>query len=799
MALTCGLIAGGGLAVTPADEPFDYFRNDWNVLGLPDYERGTRVTPDNRLELADAAVEIRIGRGLWPLGPRPVKTLRAGWLPVVLLSAADGAVRYDVELWATPLPNVADWARAFAGPSEGENYLNWIRVAATNTGGEDAAARIRVSSGRPAADGEVDRMLAPGTSTALTVRVPFAPVADASLFAGADPDLWLARTVEHWTGVFAAAARIEVPCRKATEALLAAHVCQLIAADHGEVHGGEGFYDEFYIRDGAYQVLELAEAGLADAAARAVALYLSRQRPDGRFESQAGQLDANGQAVWVLWQHHRMTGDRAGLESVYPRLRRAADWTIAARRAAPADSPFAGLLPAALADGEYLWGGEHHITGYDLWNLRGLLCTADAARELGRLDEAAELSREAELYRAAIDAAWTRTGCAHFPPSWEGAGTPWGNTETLWPTAIFDRDDPRVAALSRHVRQEFRGGFVEGTIRWHGHRSAIHPYLGAYTTMADLARGRHEEVVADFHGYLLHSTAAHAFPEGIYPERREAWGDTIPHGTGAANYAILLRHMLLHEEGEELHLLAAVPDGWLAEGREIRVERAPTHFGRLGFTVRGTAAGVRIAFAPPERRPPARIVLHLPASRPLLDVLPGVEVVTRAPQVERWDFPTTVARYEASGPPPRVPAPDAPSLTTGRPATCSSALSAFPAELANDGFAADTDCYWATDVDAGHDPRPWWRVDLEEPVVVGRVVVVAYYGDERSYGFVVETSLDGKSWELVAEQRAGEELSTRAGYGFRFAARPARHIRVTQTANSANTGRHLVEVMAFPE
>ena len=48
---------------------------------------------------------------------------------------------------------------------------------------------------------------------------------------------------------------IEVPCRKATEALKAAHVCQMIANDRGEVHGGEGFYDVFYIRDGAYQVM----------------------------------------------------------------------------------------------------------------------------------------------------------------------------------------------------------------------------------------------------------------------------------------------------------------------------------------------------------------------------------------------------------------------------------------------------------------------------------------------------------------------------------------------------------------
>jgi len=49
--------------------------------------------------------------------------------------------------------------------------------------------------------------------------------------------------------------------------------------------------------------------------------------------------------------------------------------------------------------------------------------------------------------------------------------------------------------------------------------------------------------------------------------------------TGAANFAFLLRHALLHERGEECHLLAGVPDWWLGPGETIRVENAPTHFG----------------------------------------------------------------------------------------------------------------------------------------------------------------------------------------------------------------------------
>ena len=141
--------------------------------------------------------------------------------------------------------------------------------------------------------------------------------------------------------------------------------------------------------------------------------------------------------------------------------------------------------------------------------------------------------------------------------------------------------------------------------------------------------------------------------------------------------------------------------------------------------------------------------------------------------------------------------PDALSLTTGKPATCSAALPAHPASLANDGFADNTDAWWGMDVTSRH--PAWWQVDLGKPTTVGRVVVIGYYGNRRYYGFTVEVSQDGKTWEVVADRRDNKELSTAKGYTCTFEPRPARYLRVTLTHNSANTGRHLVEVMAFAE
>ncbi len=825
-----GLFGGELLAGEPPRDvssealSFDYFRNNWNVIGLKDYQRGARVMPDNRIMLAgpDVAVQVCFGNRLMALGRQHDKFAQDGWMPIMVVAADDGPVHYEFTYWATPLPTVKDWHKAFDWPTDGENFVVWIRCQVTNTSAGPAEAKVRIaldpayrhprgpeSPKEPAVDKSLHgsysltEMLPAGGTVVGAARFAFFPIPDSASLDKEDHALWLERTINYWRAMMNSIAHIEVPCRKATDAARAAHVCQLIASDHGQMRGGEGFYDQFYLRDAANQLLALEEAGHIEMARNAVKYFLQRQQTDGRFAgggNQGGQFDANGQTQWMLWQFYKITGDRAFLARVYPNMLRAARWTMKARRVEPNDSPYAGVLPSAPADGECLWDGKHHIVGYDLWNLRGVRCTADAARILRRDDEAEELREEAESYRAAIDGALEKAGLDYFPPSWEEAGTHWGNTETLWTTELFARDDPRIAEQSRFLREDFAGGFIEGTIQWKGGgKDAIHPYMGAYTVMNDLARGRHEQVVEDFYWYLVHTTAANAFPEGIYYKTRTAWSNTIPHVTGACNYVFLLRHMLVHEAENELHLLSAVPDWWLDEGQEIRIERAPTHFGMMGMIVRGKKDGVELELDLPRRNPPGRIVLHLPQSRPLLGTLDRGEVVVRSNQKKRWDFPAVVALYEKSDPPPLWAEPDAVSLTTGKPVTCSSSLPGCPARQAADGYASDPGRHWATDVRQLNDPVPWWQVDLENPTTVGRVVVIGYHGDKRYYGFTVETSLDGKTWQMVADRRENQAVSTAEGYTCRFESRPVRYIRIAQPHHSANTGRHLVEVAAFEQ
>jgi hypothetical protein len=138
-------VAGAAFVAGSAEAPFDYFQNSWSIIGLKDYNDGTRISPQNELVLTgNARLRFSCGPRLTPLSRKQTKTLLDGWLPVVLLNTEEDGVRYEFTFWATPLPTVKDWRAAFAWPTEGENFLNWVRVRVTNPGSAPTKASVRL-------------------------------------------------------------------------------------------------------------------------------------------------------------------------------------------------------------------------------------------------------------------------------------------------------------------------------------------------------------------------------------------------------------------------------------------------------------------------------------------------------------------------------------------------------------------------------------------------------------------------------------------------------------------------------
>jgi len=90
-------------------------------------------------------------------------------------------------------------------------------------------------------------------------------------------------------------------------------------------------------------------------------------------------------------------------------------------------------------------------------------------------------------------------------------------------------------------------------------------------------------------------------------------GYTLPHLRSGTQQLRLLRNMLVREDGDRLILAQAAPQHWLAEGKQVAVLDAPTHFGKVSYTIDSHSDQGRIAVKldPPGRTPPEDIVLHL--------------------------------------------------------------------------------------------------------------------------------------------------------------------------------------------
>lgn len=123
--------------------------------------------------------------------------------------------------------------------------------------------------------------------------------------------------------------------------------------------------------------------------------------------------------------------------------------------------------------------------------------------------------------------------------------------------------------------------------------------------------------------------------------------------------------------------------------------------------------------------------------------------------------------------------PPAPKLTYAtkdnvaykKPATASSSEQGNPPEAANDG---DADTRWCA---AGGSTPQWWRVDLGRPRNLTGCEIL--WENDARYQYVVEGSLDTKTWSVLSDQRRSRSTSQHQKLAFHAAG--VRYVRITVT------------------
>jgi hypothetical protein len=480
---------------------------------------------------------------------------------------------------------------------------------------------VRILPTTPMATAEYALEVPAGAERSLDFKIPLLPVEQGSAaFTDAEHaefDERHAQVRDVWNAIIDRGIGITTPEDKVNQLFQTCLVNDLLALNKvgddyvqtiNQLH-----YHAFYLRDSADFIRMYDTSSYPDMGRQVINFFATRQQPDGNFLSQPGQYDGWGQALWSYGEHYRMTHDKAFAAEVYPRVVHAVEWFEKATASDPMH-----LMPATdVRDNEYIAG---HLTGYNFLALDGLQAAELLAHDLGHTDDEKRFHLLETTLRAnfmkQLDAITAKTG-GYIPPALDGnmGGTDWGNLLSLTPEKQLAPEDPRVTATLRATQQKYAEGLI--TYRQPDQGVYLHHYLTIKNTLTELIRGEQQQAIREFYAETMHTSSTNAgFEYSIRPwGDRDFSGNLAPHGWFAAEYRNLLRNMMVREEGTTLHLLSAVSPDWVGAGKEIKVERAATYFGTIGFDLTmPTETSAVLTLAPQFNAGygPKKILVHLP-------------------------------------------------------------------------------------------------------------------------------------------------------------------------------------------
>ena len=386
------------------------------------------------------------------------------------------------------------------------------------------------------------------------------------------------------------------------------------------------FYYDFAYRDQAYVVHAYDLAGLHDLAERLLRVYCMdvKDVPKGPISfgdeplqlgmdaaglwiTRPGQYDAQGQNLWALVEHYKLSGDREWLERIaYGHIRRGAMWIVNSRHKhmeeiKDAHDPRYGLIQAGAMEVTHMVKGMHQYY-MDAWAVLGLQEAGDAAGALGLVADQKLFAQEARDLKASLHKSFRQTfkrtglyeGYLWFGVEKEGEGMYnfWGHTPLVWPTHALDGHDPMLTGTFRMMERmanQWGGGLYSDEA------SGCWPYISVDWAISYILRGEPERTLDIFCAFTDTAGLTLSWGEGYRNEKNTASGDQ-PHFWADAQWVTLYRHLFVMEDDSTLLLTPATLRRWQQGNRPVALVGVPTQFGYLDLTIEPRPDGSQLDY-----------------------------------------------------------------------------------------------------------------------------------------------------------------------------------------------------------
>ena len=556
----------------------------------------------------------------------------------------------DEPIWAFVRMKVSN-----AGNSKRKVNLSW----SVDYGAKIAEAFVVKRSGKPHKDNLKVRKVAswqfelgPGAEKSVYGKLPYLEGYDKAVESSSEEfDKRFAVAAAFWQEQLHKGIRITVPEQRVNDAYRAWLAYTFLNVDKiGQLcdpHDGSGFYELLLGIIAAKYCNALGLLGYPDEARTYLASLETRISPEGRFRAGFGTVDT-GALLLVMADHYQLTGDKAWLREATPKMVKMCDWIINQRNSAKAkqekDSMCYGLMKSRLGVDN---SGAYYSYVTDTALCVGLEAAVGVLRALEMNDEAARIEKESLAYRQDIERSMDRAVTEHegmrilpvMPDTHKylkravytahqeaapGKGYTGHGYYSLFScmaleTKFLPASDERFRLITELL--ERRNGLEMGMCAFGAKGGIDHAFTYGYW-MNCLERGEVERVLLGFYGSLAYGMSRGTW-SGVECTNMVSGsnGSTLPHLRSSTQQLRLLRNMLVREQADRLLLAQAVPQHWLTDGKQVKVENAPTHFGKVSYTIDSHIDEGRISIKldPPRRKPPTEIVLHLrhPARKPI--------------------------------------------------------------------------------------------------------------------------------------------------------------------------------------
>lgn len=352
--------------------------------------------------------------------------------------------------------------------------------------------------------------------------------------------------------------------------------------------------------EAAIVAVALDQADLPKLAADGYRMCLQMQEPDGNWNDPRGwghlMWGGSGFKSWAAMEHYRLTGDKAFLAEVFPRMAASAHWNDRQRRrsrvAVNGERPLTyGLLPRGMGDCGLLDDGDLYgvFLPHNIWAVYADRLALEAAESLGEEAEARRLRRIHRRGRAALLAALERGAIAEKGYRWipgvpgKTSGSRWGALNALFPTGLLPADHELIEGTLHKIESRLSPGGIPINTGWLPEGMWVAITLDNIAA-AHLARGDGDAAAAYLYATLNHGTPLFTWCEERGPQAgtEQCTGDRQHLWTPVA-VVRCLRDCLVREHGDTLQLGLGLPRHWIASGETVGLSEAPTHFGKVSY------------------------------------------------------------------------------------------------------------------------------------------------------------------------------------------------------------------------